>query len=49
MYIAINKELFREYPQRAIQFAIRKETVIDILTAVYTLDEYEKYTILYVR
>ena len=49
MYIAINHELFKQNPTRAMQFAIRKETAIDILIEVYSKHEYpEQYTILYI-
>ena len=48
MYIAINLRLFRVYPVRALQFAIRKNTLVDILKAVCSLDEYQDYTIVYI-
>lgn len=49
MYVAINLKLFRVNPQRAIQWAIRKETLIDIVKSVSLSEDWQDYTILYVR
>lgn len=49
MYIAINRKVFRENPVRALRFAIRRETVFDILMAVSNHADSEQYTIIYVE
>lgn len=50
MYIAINNRLFRESPVRALRFAIRRETLMDILLDVEKgNNRIDEFTILYVE
>lgn len=49
MYIAINRKLLRINPVKALRFAIRRETVLDILMEVSKKENSEDYTIIYVE
>lgn len=49
MYIAIDMEVFKINPIRALKFAIRRETLLDILLDVEREKNSEKYKIYYVK
>lgn len=48
MYVAVNMEIARVDLARAIRFAIRKETMIDLIKALSRRSDYKNFQVYYI-